>query len=233
LQSVEPSTNATYYIIVENLGNVPDTFDLSISSIDNPEILSLDTDNVTLGAGETSARIVGDKLETIKLNVSDTEPGIYRVKVEAISTWDKTVRDSIVTWTIVISTNITSSAIINSTISGNLTITDSIIKNSKVVGSTSLSNVILEDAIVNSGIISSVKITINGITYEIHTDIPITNLVIGSDSYDSNLVGIKDVKRLIVNATDSSITLEISAKDDYFAGSMSVQKAIIPPRGYS
>ena len=125
LQTVKPSTNATYYIIVENLGNMPDTFDLDISSIDNPELLRLDKDFVTLNAGEISAHISSAlTFETIKLNVSDTEPGIYRAKVEVSSRNDNSVRDVIETWTIVqgaidtvpINTTITDSALIKSSI---------------------------------------------------------------------------------------------------------------------
>jgi parallel beta-helix repeat protein len=257
LQSVDNTTNATYYIIVENLGILPGTFDLTISSSDKiPEVFSLETYNVSLGPGEISANTtlsekdkgVKMNVETIKLNVSDTEPGIYRVKVEAISKIDDTVRDSIETWTIVSSTNITSSAIINSliddisiinrsaiinsNISGKLNITDSIITNSEVVG-TSLSDVILEDANVTNGNISNGTITINGIRYEIeiNTETRILDLVIGSDYSDSNLVGIKYVKTLIVYAENSNISFDISAKDDYFAGSMRVQKSNIPPNG--
>jgi parallel beta-helix repeat protein len=54
LQTAEEGTNASYNIIAENLGNSPDTFDLVLSSLDSPEILSLDTDSVFLGAGEMS-----------------------------------------------------------------------------------------------------------------------------------------------------------------------------------
>ena len=248
LQSVENSTNATYYIIVENLGNVPDTFDLVISSADNPEILSLDRYNVSLGAGEISALEFG----MIKLNVSDTEPGIYRAKIESISRYDDTVKDVIETWTIVqgevdstlINSTITNSALINSSINNAIinssalinsiisdsAITDSIINNSEVVG-TSLRDVILGDATVKNGNISAGTITINGITYEIDNETRIYDLVIGSDYRDSNLVGIKYMKTLYVDAENSNTSFNISAKDDYFAGSMSVQKSLIPPNG--
>jgi PGF-pre-PGF domain-containing protein len=257
LQSIEPATtDALYYIVVENLGNMPDTFDLRASSSDNPDILRLDTNNVTLGAGETSAKVVGNELETIQLSVSDTEPGVYRVTVEAISRSDNTVKDSIETWTIIqgnvssynssdsqvidsalIGSNITagstidSSAIINSNISGS-TITNSIIKNSEVVG-TFLSDVIVEDALVDNGIISPrspTKITINGITYEIQKAIKIADLKKASDYFNSILVGLNGTV-LAVNATDSKINFTISAQEDYFAGSMIVQRSGIPPDG--
>jgi parallel beta-helix repeat protein len=252
LQSVTPSTNATYDIVVENLGNMPDTFDLNISSSDNPDVLHLDTNDVTLGPGEISARIVANELETIKLNVSDNEPGIYRATVAAISRNDNTVNDVVETWTIVqgevdsppINSVIMNSALINSTISDSTinrsaiinctisgsTITASILTNSEVVG-TPLNNVILEDAIVNNGYIVSGAITINGIDYEITNEIQISDLVIGSDYRDSDLVGIQYAKTLNVYAENSNVSLNISARDDYFAGSMCVQKSIITPNG--
>ena len=258
LQSVEPSTNATYSIVVENLGNMPDTFDLINSSSGDPEVVIVDPNTITLGPG-------GVDYETIELNVGDTEPGIYRATVEARSRSDNTVKDAIETWTIVQgvvgpvpnnTTNkiissaiincsendsnissindstITKSAIINSIISGS-TITDSMITNNSEVAGTTLSGVTLDNAIVNEGMISNGSITINGITYEIKikSEQRIADLVIGSDFSDSNLVGLKYGKTLYVTAEKSSVDFDISAKDDYFAGSMSVQKSNIPPNG--
>ncbi len=105
LQSVAPSTNETYAIVVENLGNMPDTFDLVISSSDDPDVLYLDTYNVSLGPSEISANTtlyekgirIKMNVETIKLNVTDSVPGAYKVKVEAISSLDDAVKDSIET----------------------------------------------------------------------------------------------------------------------------------------
>ncbi len=269
LQTVEATTNASYDIVVENLGNSPDTFDLSISSVDNPEISNLDKYSLYLGAGEISANTTSTEVElpqtnltieeinveTIKLNVSDTEPGFYRVKAVVFSRNDNTVKGVIETWTIVqgmvdtipikstitnsalIKSTITSStiiksAIINSTISDSI-ITDSLINNSEVVRTvgTILSEVTLEDAIVNNGIISRGNITLKGITYEIENETLISALVIGTDYSDSNLVGIKNAKTLRVPAEKSNVSFDISAEKDYFAASMSVQKSTIPPDG--
>ncbi len=254
LQTVEPGTNATYYIIVENLGNMPDTFDLEVSSIDNPELLRLDTDFVNLDAGEISAHIFSAlTFETIKLNVSDTEPGIYRAKVEVSSRNDNIVKDAIETWTIVqgaidtepINATITNSALIKSSINNSIitrsaiknaiisesSITNSIIKNSTVID-TSLNDVVVEGAIINAGNISAGTITLNGISYEIYyTGIPISDLVLGTDYRDSNLVGIKTTKTLDVYAENTNVRFDISAREDYFAGSMQVQKSYIPPVG--
>ena len=267
LQPVENRTTASYYIVAENLGNSPDTFDLNLSSIDKPDILSLDKDSVFLGAGEISAnatitevessqskvKLVKLSVETITLNVSDTEPGIYRVKIAALSRNDNTVKDIIETRTIVTgrvdpvlinSSKIAKSAIINSSINhsiintsaitnsiiSNSTITESIINNSEVVNTPSLNSIILEDAIVLSGNIIRGNITINEIKYDISNETRISELIIGSDSKDSNLVGIKN-KTLEINATNSGIRFNISARKDYFAGSLSVQKSSIPPDG--
>jgi PGF-pre-PGF domain-containing protein len=253
LQAVEPAKNATYYIIVENLGNMPDTFDLDVSSIDNPEILRLDNDFVNLDAGEISAHIFSAlTFETIKLNVSDTEPGIYRAKVEVISRNDNTVKDAIETRTIVqgavdtepINATITNSALIKSSINSSIitrsaiinsiisdsSIKDSIIKNSTVIG-TSLDGIVVEDAIIKAGTISAGAITLNGISYEIYKGTPISDLILGTDCSDSNLVGIKVTKTLDLYAENTNISFDISAKEDYFAGSMQVQKSYIPPEG--
>ena len=245
LQVVDNGTNATYSIVVENLGNTLDTFDLTVTSSDDPEILLLEPDTITLGPGAID-------YETIELCVGDTEPGIYRTTVEARSQNDHTVSDSVETWTIVrgekgsecINSTINDSAILDSTVTDSLinrsalitstisssTIIDSIITNSEIVGTT-LSEVILNNALVNEGVISTGTITINGITYEIDGEERIADLVIGSDYSDSNLVGIKNSKTLTVIAEDSDVDFDISAKADYFAGSLGVQKSSIPPNG--
>jgi parallel beta-helix repeat protein len=252
LQSVDNATNATYYIVVENLGNVPDTFDVAVSSIDNPDILHLNNYNVSLGAGEISASISALQLETLKLNVSDATPGMYKAQIEATSRNDNAVKDATETWTIVqgeidstlINAAIINSAVINSSLQNarinssaiinsfiyDSSITDSLITNSAVT-STSLSSVTVEDAVVNDGIISSGSITLNGITYEIDNETRIFDLVIGSDYRDSDLVGIKYSKNLEVYAENSNTSFDIRAKDDYCAGSMNVQKSTIPPHG--
>jgi hypothetical protein len=101
-----------------------------------------------------------------------------------------------------------------------------------VVAGTTLHDVTVANAIVTDGVISTGTITIKGITYEINGEERIiADLVTGSDYSDSNLVGIKNSKTLMVIAEDSDVDFDISAKDDYFAGSMRVQKAIIPPNG--
>jgi hypothetical protein len=121
------------------------------------------------------------------------------------------------------------SAIANSIIF-NSTITESIINNSEVVNTASLNSIILEDAIVLSGNIIRGNITINEIKYDISNETRISDLICGSDHRDSNLVGIIN-KTLEINATNSGICFNISAKKDYFAGSMSVQKSSVPPDG--
>jgi parallel beta-helix repeat protein len=245
LQVVDNGTNATYSLILNNLGNMPDTYDLTVSNADAPEVLQLEPETITLGPGAID-------YETIELCVGDMAPGIYRTTVEARSRGESTVKDSIETRTIVqgevdsehinstidasalitssiIDSNINRSALITSTISSS-TIIDSIVTNSEIVGTT-LSEVILDTAFVNEGVISTGTITINGIPYEIDGEERIADLVMGSDYSDSNLVGIKDGKTLTVIAETSDVNFDISAKDDYFAGSLGVQKSAIPPNG--
>jgi PGF-pre-PGF domain-containing protein len=264
---IENGTNANYYIVVENLGNSRDTFNLSISSVDKPKMLTLNKYNVSrdAGAGDFLTNTISDEVklsqltkievaktnvETIKLTVGDTKPGIYRVKVTALSVNDTTVKDVIETRTLVpgriASPKIAESAIINSTIMNNSiirtsaiinstisnsTITGSVITNSEVI-STHLDDVVIEDAKVVRENIFSGNMTINGTEYIISTKTRIKHMIrsIRSDRRDSDLVGIKN-KNLEVNATNSRIRFNISAKNDYFAGSMSVQKSEIPPEG--
>ncbi|HUV80506.1 MAG TPA: NosD domain-containing protein [Candidatus Bathyarchaeia archaeon] len=245
LQAVDTGTNATYSIVVENLGNMPDTFNLTVSSSDDPEVVIVDPNTITLGPG-------GVDYDTIELNVGHTEPGIYRARIEARSWNDNTVKDTIETLTIVrgevdsdhINSTINDSALITSSINDSIinrsaiinaiifgsTITESVIISSEVTGTT-LSAVTLDNAIVNEGVISSGSITMNGVTYEITSEQRIADLVIGSDYSDSNLVGIKYGKTLYVATEESSVDFDISAKYDYFAGSMQVQKSEIPPNG--
>ena len=277
-QTVENTTNASYYIVVENLGNVPDTFDLVISSADNPEISSLDnldkySVSLDAGAGEfstnttsveveipqiTKIKVAKTNVETIKLTVGDTKPGIYRVKVTARSRRNKVVKDVIETRTLVpgvvgpepinSQVNKNNTAIINSSIANSIihrsaiinsnisdsTIVNSVINNSTVVSTKdgSLDEVLVEDAVVFCENIVSGSITINGIRYKISNETRILDLVesIRSDYRDSNLVGIKD-KTLTVKAEKSKTNFTISAEKDYFAGSLSVQKSMIPPNG--
>jgi len=189
---------------------------------------------------------------TINLKVSDTQPGIYRATVEVTSRRDPTVKDLVKTWTIVqgavgstvenasvtesvlinasvIESSISKSAISNSSISKSK-ITHSLITNSSVMG-TVLNAVILEDAIVENGTIWTGAITMNGIRYVIQKETSIAALVLGSYSSDSNLVGLKNTKLLVLDAANATMGFEISAGEDYFAGSLSVQKAVLPPGG--
>jgi PGF-pre-PGF domain-containing protein len=203
---------------------------------------------------QTKVKLLKPSVKTITLNVSDTEPGIYTVKVTVLSRHDNTVKDIIETRTIVIgnvspellinSPKIYKSAVIKSSID-NATINISAIKNSIIndstitgsivnncrVDSTPLNDVIVEDARIVSGIIRSGNITINEIKYEISNETRISDLILGSDHRDSNLVGIKNEKTLKVPAENTNVSFDIYAKKDYFAGSMSVQKSSVPPDG--
>ncbi|MGC9443668.1 MAG: right-handed parallel beta-helix repeat-containing protein [Candidatus Methanospirareceae archaeon] len=252
LQAVTTETNATYSIKVKNLGNDLDEFELFNSSSDDPAILFLDPPSMLLGPRDVSS---------ITLTVGDSEPGIYRVTVEARSKYDPTVTDSLETRTIVrgivgpepdVTNSITDSAIINcsedgsmSSISGSVidrsaiidstitdsTITNSVITNSVVVGTVLPPEITLTNAMVHAGIISEGSITIQGVTYTIDSDRRLDELIIGSDFSDSNLVGLAGARTLYVTATESDVDFDISAKDDYSAGSLRVQRAILPPAG--
>ena len=253
LQAVSPGTTATFTILLENLGYMPDSYELIATSGDAPAVLLLVPD--------TSWLLPGDMPDQLHVCVGDTDPGVYRTTVEARSFNDETVKDSVETRTIVRGivgpepdnmTNIIDSAIINCAEAGSTrssiqdsriersaiitsTITDSTIINSVITNSevlsTPLTEVTLDNATVHDGIISGGSITINGISYSIERDQRIADLLIGSDYQDSNLVGIKDTRTLYVAANESMVDFDISAQDDYIAGSMQVQRAIVPPTG--
>lgn len=252
LQAVEPGENATYYLVVENLGILADTFTLNTSSTDEPDLWSLDLEMISLGAGESSARITEFGFETITLTVNDTEPGIYRVTVEVVSQSEATVKGFVETWTIVtgvvnsvqenatitgsvlnnasvVESVITKSAIINSSIEQS-TVTDSIVRDSTVSGSV-LSGIILESASVANGNISHGAITINGIRYVIQKETSIDTLILAAYRSESNLVGLRNAKLLVIDTGNATMGFEINASDDYFAGTLLVQKAVIPPEG--
>ena len=247
-QTIDPGTTARYSIVIENLGNMPDTYELNVSCSD----ALLEPDKLTLEPGAIN-------FDSIVLSVGGSEPSMYRATVDARSQNDSTVKDSVETWTIVRgivgpepdndTNNITDSAIINcsenrsaeSSIRGsriersaivNSTITDSVITNSvitnSVVSGTTLSEVTLDNATVRDGIISEGLITINGISYSIASDQRV-DLLVKSDYRDSNLVGLTGTRTLYVAANETEVDFDISAQGDYFAGSMRVQRATIPP----
>jgi parallel beta-helix repeat protein len=252
VQAVAPGENATYYLVVENLGILTDTFSLSATTSDSGGLVSLDLETIKLGPGESTARITEYGLETIKLNVSAPQPGIYRATVQVVSQSEATVKDRVETWTIVKgaigsveeNASVTDSVLINSSVIESVSfrsaiiksqirhsrITQSLITNSSVTG-TILNQVVLEGAIVTNGTISTGAITINGIRYVIQNETSIAVLILGAYRSESNLVGLKNRKLLVIDAPNATIGFEVSARDDYFAGSLSVQKAVIPPDG--
>jgi PGF-pre-PGF domain-containing protein len=240
----EISTNTTRTITEINITGVKTPLDEDIS-----------TNTITIGAEPpqiTTLTRIKPSVKTIKLNVRDTDPGIYTVIVKIISRNDNTVQDRIETRTLVPgqvaselinSPRITKSAIIKSSINHSIinksaiinssiydsSITCAVITNSEVV-STSLDDVILEDALVANGNILSGNISIKGTKYAISKKNKISELIIGSDQRDSDLVGITN-KNLVINTQNSNTCFNISAKRDYFAASMSVQKSSVPPQG--
>ncbi len=253
-QAVEPGINATYTVVIENIGNMPDTYELRDTSTDAPDVLVLEPATITLEPGAMD-------YETITLTIGATQPGMYRVAVEARSVSDTTVKDSVETRTIVRGTvgpepddtnTITDSAIINcsedgltSSISGSVidrsaittstitdsTITNSVITDSRVTDTILPPEVALTNAVVTAGIISDGAITIQGVTYTVDADQRLDDLLIGSDYRDSDLLGLTDAKTLYVTAADSAVDFDINAKDDYSAGSLRVQRATLPPVG--
>ena len=79
--------NATYRIMIENTGNETDTYNLTITNIDNASVVVLDQSAITLGAGCSV---------NVTLNVTDDDIiGPYCVTVNATSQTNAVVTDEI------------------------------------------------------------------------------------------------------------------------------------------
>ena len=79
--------NATYRIMIENPGNETDTYNLTITNIDNASVVVLDQSGITLDAGCTG---------NVTLNVTDDDIiGPYCVIVNATSQTNAVVTDEI------------------------------------------------------------------------------------------------------------------------------------------
>jgi len=87
------NVNATYKIVVNNTGNVRDTFNLSVNNLENAAVANLSTYQVTLDAGANT---------TVLLNVTDETPGTYNVSVYAESVKDPSANDTVVIMTTVV-----------------------------------------------------------------------------------------------------------------------------------
>jgi len=78
--------------MVNNTGNVRDTFNLSVNNLENAAVANLSTEQVTLDAGANT---------TVLLNVTDETAGTYNVSVYAESVNDTAANDTIVIMTTV------------------------------------------------------------------------------------------------------------------------------------
>lgn len=90
-KTTAPDAIATYYLTVQNTGNVGDTFDLSVSNLNNAAIAILSSNSVTLPAGHST---------TILLNVTTPTVETYNVNVIATSRGNTSKSDTITTRTI-------------------------------------------------------------------------------------------------------------------------------------
>jgi len=85
-KTTDADVNATYYITVENTGAEDDTYDLSITIPSGADLEVLSEDSVTIPGGGS---------EEVELNVASFLAGNYDTTVEARSTRDPSVSDSI------------------------------------------------------------------------------------------------------------------------------------------
>jgi parallel beta-helix repeat protein len=223
--------NVTYKVNIDNFGVNPDVFSINVTNVD-AVFYSMDETVVALDPGATAIRT---------LTVGNGSVGDYEVSTKVVSQNDSTVSDIVETTTIITGTTandsiiqntysansvVLHSAVYDSNIN-NSSITRSIIKSSNV-SDTSLVDVELENAIVKEGIISGGNITLGGITYEISSPVILDSLIIGLDVEDSSLVGVLG-SELNVTAFDSNVSFQISTKDDYIGGTLSVQRSSVLP----
>jgi len=92
-KTVEVTETANYTIIVTNTECVRDTFNLTITNMDNASIANLSTDLITINAGTNGY---------VTLEVADETAGGYNVAVTATPQRNKDNTDTIVTHTTVI-----------------------------------------------------------------------------------------------------------------------------------
>lgn len=240
LEGITPSThpvpissNATYHLNVENLGIFPDTFHLTVSNPNNATV-HLNVQNVSLDPGQKA---------NFTLTVSGAKPGGYPVALRAVSIYDASIADSVGVWTIVHDETHPDSVIINTqwtnstfhlSMAKDSVIEDSILTKSGIYNSTvidsTLTDVVLENALVIKDTIFRGEITIRDITYGPAHPLLINDLLLGYDQRDSDLVGLVQANRTLEFETPSSnLSFNVSAGKDYFAASVAVQRAQIPP----
>lgn len=258
IQSVPTGTYAEYAIIIANMGNVPDAYDITLSKPDGGTTLT-DVETPT-DPGEITINIKSGSYTGLK--VRSNTIGAYHVSVTVTSQNDPTVLDTVEVLTIVHNDTHSDSAIINSTVSDstfyyssieNSTVNTSTVSYSIIDGSIStnsnisyseiynstvvnseLSNVKLWNSPVIDGIITNGTIKKAGVLYNITRNVTISELISGTDTEDSTLFGMTEVnKSLNFTSPGANISFSIATASDYIGGSLTAQRSAHEPAGTS
>jgi PGF-pre-PGF domain-containing protein len=241
--STDNQSKATFTLTFENMGNVPDTTDVTISNPDGADYTFVDPDNPSSPA--TSFILDPGISAERELNVSSTTVGAYHINITVTSQTDPNATDTIEILTIVHGDDHPDSAIVNSTTTDSTlsysVIEDSVVTNSNVsyceiynstVVNTSLDHVVLRNSLVMDGVITNGTIRKNGVDYNITSNISLSDLVIGTDLEDSTLFGMTEANRTLdFNSSDSNLSFRIATASDYIGGSMTVQRSSLEPSG--
>jgi PGF-pre-PGF domain-containing protein len=252
VQSVLPSQTAEYILSVVNLGNVNDTYNLSLSKMEDVQTATFynSTDEFT----STLLEVPPGYAKSLYLKVSDADYGIYAVRVTASSETRDFIKDSLVVKTMVRGlkdyyldltsfadedsvlkdhSNVTNHSIIIESVISASNVDGSVIIDSEVyssnVGNTTLTDVVLRNAQVEDGRISSGAIIIEGVEFDITEEISIDELVDGAYEEDSSIAGFEDGK-VEIEDENANIKFAIFADESFVGGSMKVVKAKNPPK---
>jgi hypothetical protein len=241
-KAVNKTENATFMLTLTNLGNMKDTFNLSMSNPNGADA-ELSTNSISVNPGSYAS---------VYLRVHGSS-GSYPVSVRATSQGDTDIYDEVETTTIIKEMNGTIndsasvdeySSINNSSIGSvirfsvikdsnisNATIINSEVYSSKVTNST-LVSIIIRDANVQNDYISSGSVTIGGVTYNISAPTKMADILTGADERRKDIAALaNETKEIQMNNSNAKITL--SAKKDLIGGSVSLQRSKVRPSGTS
>jgi PGF-pre-PGF domain-containing protein len=166
--------------------------------------------------------ITGQNTSVVALNSTTYLSGIYNSTVSASKINQSFVGSSNVS----ANSTIVKSSIDNSFIQ-NSTILNCIINASNITNTT-LEGYTLAGAQIAHGNITSGNLTYNNVSYVISTEVVISDFITGRDAEDSSLVGIQN-NTLDLSASNSNVNFSISADDNYFGGSLTIQKSLLWP----
>jgi PGF-pre-PGF domain-containing protein len=251
IQFVQPNQTAEYVLSIVNLGNVNDTYSISLEEINDAETATFY--NATDEFTTLQLEVPPGYAKPIYLKVKDSDYGLYGAKVTAISARDY-IDDSLVLKTVVVGlkdyyidrtsfadedsvlrdgSNVTNRSIIIDSVVSASNVDSSIIIDSEVysssVSNTTLIDIIVSNAQIKDGKITSGTITVEGVEFSVTEETSIDELVEGADEEDSSIAGFEGGK-VEIEAENANIKFAIFADESFVGGSMKVVKAKNPPK---